>query len=30
MFDQSILKDVLAKYKQDFVPMEWGNKNING
>lgn len=26
MFDQSILKDVLAKYKQDFVPMEWGNE----
>lgn len=26
MFDQSILKDVLAKYKQDFVPMEWGRE----
>ena len=26
MFDKFRLKDVLVKYKQDFVPMQWGNE----
>lgn len=26
MFDKFRLKDVLVKYKQDFIPTQWGNE----